>query len=142
VPGEVFPAEPGRVEVDHAGLLAGRPGGWLGRGDEGAADRAARAGQRVPAQHLAEVAEGDAQVRRDLDGRGLVVQQGAVDRGRVGARGVGTGPGGRGDPVAGRLPVQGLAADSPPVEQAAGVAGQRGGQAGGDAEGEVVVSAQ
>ena len=32
VPGEVFPAEPGRVEVDHAGLLARGPGGWPGAG--------------------------------------------------------------------------------------------------------------
>ena len=54
VPGEVFPAEPGRVEVDHARLLAGGPGGWLGCGDEGAADRAAGPGQRVPAKDLAE----------------------------------------------------------------------------------------
>jgi hypothetical protein len=88
------------------------------------------------------VAEGDAQVRRDLGGRGLVVQQGVVDGGGVGARGVGTGPGGDGDPVIGRLPVQGLVADSPLVEKAAGVAGQRGGQAGGDAEDEVAVAAQ
>ena len=142
VPGEVFLAEPGWVEVDHAGLLAGRPAGWLGCGDEGIADWAAGPGQRVPAQHLAQVAEGDAQVRRDLEGRGPIVQQGAVDGGWVGARGVGAGPGGRGDPLVGRLPVQGFAADSPSVEQAAGVAGQRGGQAGGNAEDEVVVAAR
>ena len=48
----------------------------------------------------------------------------------------GSAPGqvGDGDPVIGRLPVQRLAADSPSVEKAAGVAGQRGGQAGGHAE--------
>lgn len=68
VPGEVFPAEPGRVEVGHAGLLAGGPGGRLGCGDEGAADGAAGPGKRVPAQHLAQVAEGDAEVRGDLGG--------------------------------------------------------------------------
>jgi len=44
-------------------------GGRLRRGDEGVADRAAGA-----EQHLAEVAEGDAHVRGDLDGRGAVVQ--------------------------------------------------------------------
>ena len=59
VPGEVFPAEPGRVEVGHAGLLAGGPGGRLGCGEKGAADRAAGTGKRVPSQHLAQVAEGD-----------------------------------------------------------------------------------
>jgi hypothetical protein len=68
VPGEVFLAEPCRVEVEHAGLLARGPGGRLGRGNQGAADRAAGPGQRVPAQHLAQAAEGDAQVRCDLGG--------------------------------------------------------------------------
>ena len=142
VPGEVLLAEPGRVEVDHAGLLARGPGGGLGRGDERAADRAAGPGQRVLAQHLAEVAEGDAQVRCDLKRRGIIVQQGLVDRGGVGARGVRARPGNGGYPVIGRLPLQRLVADPPAVEQAAGVAGQRGGQAGGDAEDEVAVAAR
>jgi hypothetical protein len=87
VPGEVFLAKPGWVEVDHAGLLARGPAGWLGCGEEGAADWAAGPGQRVPEQHLAQVAEEDAQVRRDLEGRGPVVQQGAVDGGGIGSRG-------------------------------------------------------
>jgi hypothetical protein len=116
--------------------------GRLGRGDEGVADRAAGPGQRVPAQHLAQVAGGDAQVRRDLGGRGVLVQQGVVDGGGVGARGVCAGPAGDGDPVVGWLPLQGLVIDSPFVEEAAGVAGQRGGQAGGHADDEVVVAAQ
>jgi hypothetical protein len=73
VPGEVFLAEPGWVKVDHAGLLAGRPAGWLGCGDGGIADWAAGPRQRVPAQHLAQVAEGGAQVRRDLEGRADLV---------------------------------------------------------------------
>jgi hypothetical protein len=96
----------------------------------------------VPAQHLAEVAEGDAQVRCDLKRRGVIVQQGLVDRGGVGARGVRARPGNGGYPVIGRLPLQRLVADPPAVEQAAGVAGQRGGQAGGDAEDEVAVAAR
>src|ERR1022692_2837065 len=66
-PGEVFLAEPGQVEVEHAGLLARGPGGRLGRRDDGVADRAAGPWQRVPPQHLAQVVQGDAQAGCESD---------------------------------------------------------------------------
>jgi hypothetical protein len=84
----------------------------------------------VVAQDLAEVVEGDAEVRCDLGGRGVLVEQGVVDGGGVGARGVCSGPGGGGDPAGRRLPFEGLVIDPAAFEEAAGVAGQRAGQAG------------
>lgn len=44
VPGEVFLAEPGRVEAEDSGLLAGGRAGGRGPGDESAPDRVLRAG--------------------------------------------------------------------------------------------------
>jgi hypothetical protein len=130
VPGEVFLAEPGRVEVEDPGLLAGGRAGGRGPGDEGSPDRVLWAGQRVVAQDLAQVAEGDAEAGCDLGGRGVLVEQGVVDGGGVGVCGVCSGPGDGGNPAGRRLPFEGLAIDPAAFEQAAGVVVQRAGQAG------------